>query len=190
MKKISITWDDLADIPDEDYAEGRVVMTGLVGGDVTVASADLGTLTPYLTLAPNGGILHRATFRALGLGLVREAEERPNGVIPAEPWAHIVLGDGRHAVLGDSEDPHPWLVPCAGSYDWWPRSSVQALANEHGFKVLVPEARVEEAREEGRLAGIREAHDACKSPAGFSWERAARTQIKNTFPEAFEEGDR
>lgn len=192
MKKISITWDDLAVIPAEDFEAGRVAVTGLEGGDVTVLYSGLNNLTPYLTLAPNGAIMYKSVFNALGLGLAHETEEHPHGLIPTEPWAIIQLGDGRRAVRVDT-DFAPWVigVQSDGCHMWDTDSGVQALADKHGFEVLVSESRVEEAREEGRLAGIREVYEKYGPKRLADGAGTLAYYLEDEYGvEAFEEGDR
>lgn len=184
--KKQITWDDLKDIPAEDFAAGRVAVTGLVGGDVPVTGLDFkNCYAPYLTVAPSDATVYKGTFNALGLGLVREVEEHPT---PIPDEAEYVAIHRRTDGSGSLEDRCPDIY-WSGEEPW--TQYVQALAAEHGFEVLVPSGRVAEAREEGRLAGIREVYEKYGPLRVIDGAGRLSYYLEHAYSaEMFEEGDR
>lgn len=126
----------------------------------------------------------------LGAHLERDVEEHQHGVVPEEHMLHVVFGGGGHAVNVAPGCDMGWSLydRCSGWY-WASRSSVQSLADKHGFTRLVPEAEVEAARLEGRKQGIREASSVVAMyvlGGRYSDERTyADERISNEFPEAF-----
>lgn len=119
-------------------------------------------------------------WQTVGAHLVREVEARQHGLIPDEPGAVIHI-DGDVLALGIGW----WYL--VGQSEGYTQEEAQALADEHGFDVLVPAERVEKAREEGRIAGIREVASRIED---ITYCAFRASEVARVFPEAFEESDR
>ena len=79
-------------------------------------------------------------WEELGAVFEREVPDRSNGLIPDVDWAHIVLGDGRHAVRTQLGAVRGWdWILQDGRYELRvSQKTIQEYADEHGFEVLWP----------------------------------------------------
>lgn len=74
----------------------------------------------------------------------REVGEHPHGLIPTGLGAVIRLGNGSVAVLSGDADSKLWgyVNGRVRECRWQSPTTIQALADEYGFEVLVPESAV------------------------------------------------
>lgn len=85
----------------------------------------------------------------LGAKYKRKVEDHPHRLVPDVDWTHIVLGDGRHAVLNTRGGFRGlnWSLQ-DGRYDVRydvrvNQKTIQSYADEHGFTVLWPRPALE-----------------------------------------------